>query len=150
MMERNKNHSSSYQSIYCEVLANPQIINDLSCSLGFIYKMQPTRYCEEQLDLKEKLATRMWKIIDDGLTIRQNQVVKLYIKGLTQNEIAKELGINQTSVHKVLHGNIDYRNPNGKRRYGGAFKKIMKLCQMDEEIQDILSELQELNNILEL
>jgi DNA-binding CsgD family transcriptional regulator len=150
MSDRNTTRSSAYQYIINEYSTNPFVINDLSCAQGMIYRMQPSSYNEDFLDLKEQLLNRMWQIIDKGLTKRQKEVLKLSMEGLTQNEIAKILGINQTSVHKVLRGNIDYKTKDMKRRYGGAFKKISKLCQIDPEIQRILHEIQDINDVLEL
>lgn len=110
--------------------------------------MQPFETNETLYELRDQLKARLWEIIDSGLTHRQQEVVKLSILGYTQNEIAKKLGINQTSVHKVIRGNIDYKN--GRKRYGGAYKKIIKLCQADERIQEILLEIRETYEMLEL
>ena len=148
MPDRNATRSGPYQINILELATNPFILNDLSSAQGMTYRIQPTLYNEAMMDLKDKLNKRMWEIIETGLTERQNQVIKLSMQGKTQNEIAKELGINQTSVHKVLKGNIDYKN--GKKRYGGAIKKIIKLCQADPVIQEILKEIQETSECLEL
>lgn len=145
-MDRDRNRSDSYQIVLLETSVCPFVLSDLSLAQGMVYRMQP--YNEELLDLRDKLRKRMWEIIDEGLTKRQREVIKLYVQDKTQNEIAKQLGINQTSVHKVIRGNIDYKS--GKRRYGGAIKKIKKLCQADEEIQEILKQIQELNELFNL
>lgn len=145
-MDRDRNRSDSYQIVLLETSVCPFVLSDLSLAQGMVYRMQP--YNEELLDLRDKLRKRMWEIIDEGLTKRQREVIKLYVQDKTQNEIAKQLGINQTSVHKVIRGNIDYKS--GKRRYGGAIKKIKKLCQADEEIQEILKQIQELNDLFNL
>lgn len=147
MPDRNKNRSDQYQPLLMEVCINPAVLNDLSAAQGMTYRMRPEIYDEEFMDLKDKLKERMWELIESGLTERQKQVIKLSMQGLTQNEIAKKLGINQTSVHKVLRGNIDYRN--SRRRYGGAFKKMIKLCKADKQIQDILKEMQEIQEGME-
>jgi RNA polymerase sigma factor (sigma-70 family) len=144
MADRNRNRSDSYQVYLLEVSVSPFVLGDLSCAQGMSYKLQSYDEKEKLLELREQLKKRLWEIINAGLTERQKQVIKLYIdEGLTQNEIAKTLGINQTSVHKVIRGNIDYKN--GKKRYGGAFKKIDKLCQTDEEVQRILNEIKDLS-----
>ncbi len=148
MIDRNRNRSDAYQWNLLEISVSPFILGDLSSAQGMTYRLQPIEENEKLLDLRDQLKIRLWKIIDVGLTERQKQVIKLSIEGLTQNEIARKLGINQTSVHKVLRGNIDYRN--GKRRYGGAFKKIFKLCQFDNEIQHILEEIKDVYECLEL
>jgi len=147
-MDRDRNRSDHYQNLLLETSVCPFILSDLSLAQGMTYRLQPFKYNEDLLDLKEQLKKRVWEIIEDGLTKRQKEVVKLYVKDKTQNEIAKSLGINQTSVHKVMKGNIDYKN--GKKRYGGAIKKITKLCQADDEIQKILKEIQEINEYFEI
>lgn len=143
MADRNRNRSDAYQIYLLEVSVSPFILGDLSSAQGMTYRLQPSGESELLYDLREQLKKRLWEIIEIGLTERQKEVIKLSVEdGLTQNEIAKKLGINQTSVHKVIRGNIDYKN--GKKRYGGAFKKIDKLCQADEEIQRILEEIRDL------
>jgi len=147
-MDRDRNRSDFYQSILLETSVCPFVLSDLSLAQGMMYRLQPFGYNEELLNLREKLKVRVWEIIEDGLTKRQKEVIKLYVQNKTQNEIAKQLGINQTSVHKVIKGNIDYKN--GRKRYGGAIKKITKLCQSDKEIQDILKEILEISECFEI
>ena len=146
--DRRRNRSDAYQPNLLEIPVSPNILGDLSSAQGMNYKIAPFEYNEKLLDLKEELKTRLWEIIEIGLTERQKQVIKLSVQNFTQNEIAKMLGINQTSVHKVLRGNIDYRVQ--KRRYGGAHKKIRKLCDADPEIQRILKEINDIYECLEL
>lgn len=148
MADRTRNRSDAYQNVIMEISVSPFILGDLSSAQGMTYRLQPYEENEALLDLREELKTRFWQIINAGLTERQQQVIKLSIEGFTQNEIAKQLGINQTSVHKVIRGNIDYKN--GKKRYGGALKKIDKLCRCDKEIQRILFEIRDLYDCLEL
>ena len=76
------------------------------------------------------------------LTERQTEVVNLRLEGKTQIQIADELGVHQTTVHKLLMGNIDYAN--GKKRYGGAIKKLKKICENDETINKILKKIKNL------
>ena len=60
-------------------------------------------------------------------------------------EIAKKLKVNQSSITKSLHGNVDYHS-NGKTVYGGSKKKLNKIIQNDPKILDIL---QRMNKIRE-
>lgn len=154
MANRNGTRSSLYQNLLLEISTNPMVLNDLSLAQGMTYRIRPDVYDERYLDLRDKLKVRMWELIKE-LTERQQQVIRLSVEGFTQNEIAKKLGINQTSVHKVLRGNIDYKSKNKDNsekhvRYGGAFKKLIKLCAADPEIQEILNEMWELQECLEL
>ena len=81
-------------------------------------------------------------IIEHCLTVKQKEVMKMtYLEGKTQNEISSELGKHQTTIHKILQGNIDYNNQ--KKRYGGALKKIRKLCSSNEKIKRILAQMKE-------
>ena len=147
-MDRDRNRSDQYQSCLLETSVCPFVLSDLSLAQGMMYRLQPFGYNEELLNLREQLKERVWEIIEDGLTKRQKEVIKLYVQNKTQNEIAKKLGINQTSVHKVIKGNIDYKN--GRKRYGGAIKKITKLCQSDKKIQEILKQIQEISECFEI
>lgn len=86
-------------------------------------------------------------------------------------ETAELLGVCQTTVHKILAGNVDYssvsddsliprkntqsedlskkykKGTKGKR-YGGALKKIRKLCQEDPEITEIFQRMDEIRATL--
>jgi hypothetical protein len=71
------------------------------------------------------------RIIDEKLTQKQKDVIKLRLKGFTQFYIGTLLNRHQTTVHKILNGNVDYKNSkksNVKKRYGGIIKKLKKLC----------------------
>jgi predicted transcriptional regulator len=93
---------------------------------------------DELLELTEQLIFKIKDIIDNKLTKRQSEVVKLiFFEQKTQMEVAYLLGLCQTTIHKLIHGNLDYSN--GGKRYGGAVKKIRKLCQKDPEIQQIMA-----------
>ncbi len=118
---------------------------EISCDLSVLNKSYlPTNAdIEDEIkELKEELLEKMLFIINHKLTERQRQVViATYFQQKTQMEIAAQLGLCQTTIHKVLKGNIDYK-ANGKR-YGGVLKKMQKLCSSDKEIQDILIAIQE-------
>ena len=157
MLDRTTNRSNGYQSNLLELCVNPFVIADLSLAQGMSYRLQPFNYNEKLMDLREELKARMWQIIDAGVTERQKEVLKLYVMGFTQNEMAKQLGINQTSIHKILSGNINYKAKSStykeqskKNRYGGVIKKVRKLCREDGIIQSILQEIAELCECMEL
>jgi len=106
---------------------------------------EPVNYIkqDELVGLMEDLALRVKDIIDTKLTNRQTEVVKkIFFEQKTQMEVADSLGLCQTTIHKILKGNIDYAN--GGKRYGGALKKLRKLCAIDEDIQNILKNIQEI------
>ena len=98
---------------------------------------------EEFKTLQDDLMTKVTEIIMSKLTERQREVmIKTYFEQRTQMEVADLLGVCQTTVHKIIMGNIDYSN--GAKRYGGAIKKIRKLCDEDEEIRQILARMEEI------
>lgn len=127
--------SDSVQYQYREVLIDPNILSTLS----FLSTEDDlsAEAKDELLELTEQLTFKIKDIIDNKLTKRQSEVVKLiFFEQKTQMEVAYLLGLCQTTIHKLIHGNLDYSN--GGKRYGGAVKKIRKLCQKDPEIQQIM------------
>lgn len=128
--------SDSVQYQYREVLIDPSILSTLS----FLSTEDDlsAEAKDELLELTEQLTFKIKDIIDNKLTKRQSEVVKLiFFEQKTQMEVAYLLGLCQTTIHKLIHGNLDYSN--GGKRYGGAVKKIRKLCQKDPEIQNIMT-----------
>jgi hypothetical protein len=128
--------SDSVQYQYREILIDPNILSALS----FLSTEDDlsAEAKDELLELTEQLTFKIKDIIDNKLTKRQSEVVKLiFFEQKTQMEVAYLLGLCQTTIHKLIHGNLDYSN--GGKRYGGAVKKIRKLCQKDPEIQQIMT-----------
>ncbi len=102
---------------------------------------------DELIGLADKLMEEVHTLINTRLTSRQCEVVKkIYFEQRTQMEVADMLGLCQTTIHKIISGNIDYSN--GGKRYGGAIKKLQKLCVNSLEIQHILSRMSELKQDL--
>lgn len=138
-----KNRSDAYQHLILEICTAPETLVDYSDSRGMAGMINSARYNEELMDLKEQLTVAFWRIVDTELTERQSQVLRMTAQGKTQTDIAKKLNVNQSSITKSIHGNVDYSN--GKRVYGGAKKKLMKLMSKDEEIQEILLKISEIS-----
>lgn len=108
-----------------------------------VYESVDYQKVDEIIGLTEELFYKVSEIIHTKLTSRQTEVVqKIYFEQKTQMEVADSLGLCQTTIHKILKGNIDYAN--GGKRYGGALKKLRKLCDSDPEIQNILNKIQEI------
>ncbi len=141
-IDRTKNRSDHYQNVICEAPCSPDMLTEVADADGIGAQLNPFGYNEELLELKEILKEHMWRIINDDLTDRQAEVIKLYAQGLTQTEIAKMLNVNQSSVTKSINGNCDYRN--GRKVYGGARKKLRKIAEKDDAIQDILNRIGEI------
>ena len=144
LMARKKNKSDSYQYKIVEIAVDPSILNDFPIYDSLGSQLNLAMYSEEFYDLRKQLMFEVMRIINNNLTERQSQVVLLRLEGKTQIQIADQLGVHQTTVHKLLMGNIDYAN--GKKRYGGAIKKLKKICSKDEEVLDILMKMEELRN----
>lgn len=144
-MAKKRNKSDSYQYKIVEITVDPTILNDFSSINGLGAQLNISKCSEEFYELKEKLMDEICKIIDNNLTKRQAEVVKLRLKGNTQIQIAEELGVHQTTIHKLISGNIDYAN--GKKRYGGALKKIKKHCFKNSTVLEILKKIDDLKKL---
>lgn len=141
-IDRTKNRSDHYQPIICEAPCSSDVLEMVADNSGITTNLNPFGYNEELAELKDKLKLAMWRLINDGLTDRQAEVIRLSSTGLTQTEIAKQLGINQSSITKSIRGNCDYKN--GKKIYGGASKKLQKMADKDDEIKEILERISEI------
>lgn len=127
-----------------EISIDPALLNNYSNEQSMGHFINSITSSSEFYKLKMDLVKEVLKIINKNLTKKQKEIIKMtYIDGKTQNEISVALGKHQTAVHKTLQGNIDYTNE--KKRYGGALKKIRKLCAKNKKIQDILNKLKEKN-----
>ncbi len=144
MVDRRKNRSDSYQWILVECPCSPEMLTEVADSEGIGAQLNPWGYNEELLELKDRLKVAFWRIVDTQLTDRQKEVIHLYAEGFTQTEIAKKLNVNQSSITKSINGNCDYRN--GRKVYGGARKKLKKIAEKDEEIQEILARMADIQS----
>lgn len=98
---------------------------------------------EEQLyTLRDEMKIRMYELMEIHLTDRKRSLINMWVDGYTQIEMAKILGINQSSVTKSIHGNIDYSN--GKKNYGGTIKKIKSIIKNDPKMIEIFKQIDEL------
>lgn len=141
-MERRKNRSDKYQYVLLETTCSNDMMEAFTNADSISNRLDSFQYNEELMDLEEDLRKEFWRIVNDLLTDRQKQVIKLYADGYTQMEIAKMLNVNQSSITKSLNGNVDYKN--GKKIYGGARKKIRKIMEQDDKIKAILAKMQDL------
>lgn len=139
--------SDNIQWRYREISVDPIIVNSFSNEDKMHFSQ--LKQSDELADLMHELSEKIRLLIDTQLTARQKQIVnKSYFEQMTQTDIAKELGLCQPTVHKVIHGNIDYQNQG--KRYGGAIKKLRKLCNNNVEIQQIVEKITILRNDLQM
>lgn len=149
MREKRKTRSDQYQHLIVETLVSSDLMESFGNSDSISSRLNPFAYNEDLLDLQDQLKVEFWRIVN-MLTPRQQQVIRLYCDGLTQMEIAKKLGVNQSSITKSLHGNVDYSKKSSKKNtkksksYGGTHRKIQKIIEADEKIQEILEKMREL------
>lgn len=134
--------SKLYQHKLVEISFDQSKLNNFAEDRSISSILLQNEISEDVGKLREELLAEVHKIIvsDKYLTPHQRNVLKMRLSGQTQNEIAQQLGITQSAVHKALFGNIDYRNE--KKRYGGIIKKIKKICKIDPQIQRILQEIE--------
>jgi predicted transcriptional regulator len=141
-MPQKRNKSDSYQHKIVEISVDPGILNDFTFGEGLGFLLNSSKFSEEFYELRQQLIQEVLRIVDTCLTKRQAEVISLRLRDFTQIQIAEELGVHQTTIHKLLMGNIDYSN--GKKRYGGAIKKLKKICSKDEKIVELLIIMEEL------
>jgi DNA-binding CsgD family transcriptional regulator len=135
--------SKNYQYKIVEVAFDQSKLNNFSEDKGIGGILSNNAYSEELLDLREQLLEEVYTVVNSELlTEHQKKVLFMILMGKTQNEIAEHLAITQSAVHKALRGNLDYRND--KKRYGGIFKKLKKICKGSGKIQEILLEMDKL------
>jgi len=123
---------------YSEISIDPILLSNYSNEESLAAFLTNQSCSEEFNKLKSELLEEVMSIIHNNLTEKQKEVViMMYLEGKTQQAISNELGKHQTAVHKIIQGNIDYKTPEQKR-YGGALKKIKRLCESNKKIKQIL------------
>jgi cell division protein FtsL len=140
--ERRAPRSQRYQFLLLESVFPTEMLEAFSNEESVYKRLNPFDYNEEIMQLEEELKKEFWRVVNSCLTERQRQVIELSSQGKTQMEIAKELNVNQSSITKSLHGNVDYNK--GSRVYGGSLKRMKKLCENDPKIKIILDRISEL------
>jgi uncharacterized protein with von Willebrand factor type A (vWA) domain len=140
--------SSSIQHLYREISIDPNILSTVFLGKAQ-YSINEEELMEEFKTLQDLLIEKLKYVIATQLTERQREVmIKIYFEQRTQMETADLLGVCQTTIHKIVSGNIDYSNKDGAKRYGGALKKIRKFCETDPEVIQILARMEEIRGEL--
>jgi DNA-binding CsgD family transcriptional regulator len=141
-MDKKTTRSFKYQSFFAELPYSNEMMAEFSEAQGLVENYTPEDR-EGLMDLREELRIEFWRLVDEQLTPRQGQVLKLLAKGYTQIEIAKQLNVNQSSITKSVNGNCDYRN--GRRSYGGTRKKLCKIISQDARTQAVLAKMADIH-----
>jgi len=144
-MPKKKNKSDDYQYKIVEIVVDSNTIGDFPLIEGLGSQMNLAKFSEEFNKLRKELMSEVRKIINNNLTDKQKNVVLLTLQGKTQIQIAEELGVHQTTVHKTICGNWDYRKEK-KKKYGGAITKLRKICKKTPRVQEILEQMDELKS----
>jgi len=143
-VERKNVRSDKYQWVLLEVAVSDDHLNSFSNQNGLFHALNPFQYSEEIELLEDELLMEVMKIVNNNLTENQKNIMLMRLDGYTQTEIAKLLGIHQSSVHKSIMGNLDVKKEFGyvqKKRYGGTIHKIQKLVAGNKRIQEILQKI---------
>jgi predicted transcriptional regulator len=135
--DKRRTRSGAYQHLILEVVFSNEMMETFCNEDSMHDRLNPFDYDEEMIGLEEELKKEFWRVVDTLLTDRQRDVIRLYSEGLTQTEIAKKLGVNQSSVVKSIRGNVNYGD-GVRKSYGGSRKKLRKIIETDEKIKDIL------------
>ena len=79
----------------------------------------------ERARLRAEVLRGLAELVQTALTDKQRAIVERYFyEGLTQQEIAADLGISQQVVSRQLFGVI-----RDGRRIGGAVQRLRKICE---------------------
>jgi len=129
--------SDRYQYKICETI---RPIEELDLGRHLYADLQRS---EELEYLRECLLKRLWEIVDEQLTDTQRRITHMYFEqGMTQFEISKNLGVTQSSIFKCMFGNANYKKGTKPIFFGGAIKKLIKICSEDAECIRILKEIE--------
>lgn len=145
-----KNRSDAYQPLLLEISCAHELLDIFTENDSIYKKLNPFHYNDEVAELEDQLKKELWRIIEENLTERQKEIVKMTAAGKTQVEIAKVLGVNQSSIVKSLNGNQSYVPKdmiNGKPlTYGGVKLKLQKIVKEDMAVNAILAKIAELRD----
>jgi len=106
-----------------------------------------TPYVEQSIideNVIEMNAEAFSIIIDElkqHLTDKQFIVVERILQDRSQDEIAKELNVNQSSVVKCIIGNVDYSDRNNIKPAGGIVRRVPKIILSSDKYRKIIKKL---------
>jgi RNA polymerase sigma factor (sigma-70 family) len=120
---------SKYDPRFWEISVEPEVLERVLVEPDFLEQLLVTPDDEqataERARIKEEAIEQIRVLIQTRLTARQREIVELYFyRNLTQQEIARELGLSQQVVSKHLFGVLR----NGSR-VGGAMAKLRKAAE---------------------
>ena len=120
MLER----KPQFDPTFWEICVDPENLCRVPGSNRLHYESEEeTRSRQDRLDWVEQTFSKVVTLMDEVLTPRQNQIVRIYfLDKMTECEIADRLGISASSISQHLFG-----KKRGGKRVGGAISKLTKV-----------------------
>jgi DNA-directed RNA polymerase specialized sigma subunit len=135
VMEKRTNRSDHCQHLFHEISVSQDILSIFSNNDSILRRLSPYDYDERTLKLQDELRLAFWRVVDKSLNDKQKQIVEMIGKeGLTQQEAAKRMGINQSSIAKAI----------GSTNINGCYYKLKLAVFADPEINRILKEISDI------
>lgn len=132
--------SQAYQYLMNEISVDREFYETFTNEQSIYSRMSAGfSYDERVLELQDNLYAYFWIFAEKILTPKQWKIFNMYRLGMTQIEIAKAIGINQSSVVKTLTG-----SPCKGKIHGGAVKKLREAILDDAFIQETCRQIKEL------
>jgi FixJ family two-component response regulator len=128
--------SNSYQYRILEIGIEINKLANYANEDGIANQIDQKHIDDRIIELNSELMLAIYDLFP-MLSDYQQKILNMQLSGKTQNEIAKELNVSQSAVHKNMFGNIDYKK--NKKRYGGSVRRLAKLAKKSEKIQSILT-----------
>ena len=143
---RRSPRSSSYQPLFNEISLAPDLLDSFHSTDNIYKRLNPHAYSEAILDLEEQLRKEFWRIIRENLNEKQQKLLTLMADGMTQQEVAKILGINQSSCSKAISGSVEKLEDGTVKMYGGISRKLRIAMENDKVIKDLLAKISDLRD----
>lgn len=136
-----RNRSAGYQHIYNELPFSHTDMELIVNSCHYAFLVYPERANDNRVDLIDRLRVRVFELAELHLTEKQKRVMYLWVSGMTELEIGRHLGLNQSGIHKCIYGNVSLRKPG--TFYGGIVGRLRALTADDDLCRSLLLSLRE-------
>lgn len=129
MVLERTSRSNTYQHLLREISCSDEFLGRFNNTDSINNHLNPFKYDETVLKLKDDLINRVLEVIDTECTPIQREILTYFFKdGYTQLEIAKIRKCNQSSVTKSMFGNDDGIR---ETKYGGSIPKLRNILSTD-------------------
>jgi len=115
---------TEFNAAFWEIQADSVYLENLPAERGLWFETEQDRQRRYALqDFFRTVLPEVKAVIESHLTPRQQQIITLYyFQGRTQEEIARLLGLTQSTVSRHLFGTV-----RDGRKVGGALTKLRKV-----------------------